>query len=114
MLVDKIPEDERVDENACLRLNPPHPGPVIRGGCIGRDAVDYGGVLTVDEVAGRLCGNPAMLRDVVHGHIVSSPELALKLEAVGRVSAKAWNWRQTKCDLTQACKRLNDNPPAGA
>lgn len=92
-------------EHAALRVDPSHPGPSIRRSCIGSEAAGCGGALTVKDAAERLGVSRVALSRVLNAHAGISPELALRLEAVGWGDAMSWTWRQASYDLAQARKR---------
>ena len=91
--------------HAALRVAPSHPGPSIRRSCIGSEAAGCGGALTVRDAAERLGVSRAALSRVLNPRASISPELALRLEAVGWGDAASWTWRQACYDLAQARKR---------
>ena len=106
MNYDEVPDDERVTENAAMRTDPSHPGPAIRRACIGEYAARHGGVLNSTEAAERLGVDQEALARVLDGRCGISPELALKLEAVGWGDARSWVWQQAQYDLAQTRNRL--------
>ena len=91
--------DEPITEDAWLRRNPPHPGRTIRDGCL----VDG---MTVGEAATKLGVARHTLSRVLNGKSGISPEMALRLEAVGWSNAAFWMRLQSHYDLAQARKRL--------
>lgn len=92
-------------EHAALRVAPSHPGPSTRRSCIGSEAAGCGGARTVKDAAERLGVSRVALSRVLNAQAGISPELALRLEAVGWGDAMSWTWRQASYDLAQARKR---------
>lgn len=91
--------NEPITEDAWLRRNPSHPGAILRNGCID-------GMMTVTEAAAKLGVARHTLSRVLNGKSGISPEMALKLEAVGWSNAAFWMRLQSHYDLAQARKRL--------
>jgi addiction module HigA family antidote len=77
-------------------MNPPHPGEVLREDVL----VEIG--LTVSEAAAHLGVSRVSLSRVLNGHAGISPTLALRLEAAGVSTARAWLAMQTAHDLAVA------------
>lgn len=73
--------------------NPVHPGEILR-----EDVIAYLG-LTVGETAARLGVSRVALSRVLHAHARISPNLAIRLEAAGVGTARAWLAMQTAYDL---------------
>ena len=91
-------DETAVREDAWRRQNPSHPGQSIREGSMDD--------LTVGEAALKLGVSRNTLSRVLNGRCGISPEMALKLEAVGWSNAEFWVRRQAHYDLAQARKRL--------
>ncbi len=98
-------------EDAWLLLNPPHPGGMIKTGCL--DAVDDYPGMTVSEAAEKLGVSRTSLSRVVNGRGPITLDLAMKMEAIGWATADAWMRLQIDWDIAQARKRLNQ-PRAAA
>lgn len=73
--------------------NPVHPGEVLR-----EDVLAELG-LGVGEAAERLGISRVALSRVLHGHARITPNLAVRLEAAGVSTARAWLAMQTAYDL---------------
>ena len=97
--------DEPVTENAWMERNPSHPGAILRDGCL----VDG---MTVSKAAVKLGVARHTLSRVLNGRSGISPEMALKLEAVGWSNAAFWMRLQSHYDLQRARKRLEANTKA--
>jgi addiction module HigA family antidote len=91
-------DETEVRKDSWLRRNPPHPGESIREGCMEE--------MTIGEAARKLGVSRNTLSRVLNGRCGISPEMALKLEAVGWSNAEFWVRRQAHYDLAQARKRL--------
>jgi len=89
-----------------MMMNPPHPGEILR-----EDVVAELG-LSVTEAANRLGMSRVALARVLHGRAAVSPDLALRLEMAGVITARAWLAMQVNYDLAQA--RLRVQPPIRA
>ncbi len=88
-----------------LRQNPSHPGKLFKGAVL--DAwEDYPG-MTVSAAARKLGIARVTLDRIVHGHRPITVNLAMKMEAAGWATADAWMAYQTRWDIAQARKRLN-------
>ena len=72
---------------------PVHPGAILR-----EDVLAYVD-LSVSEVAARLGVSRVTLSRVIHEQARISPNLAVRLEAAGVGTARAWLAMQTACDL---------------
>ena len=79
--------------------NPGHPGEVIREACL----KPLG--LTVTEAAAGLGVTRKALSDLVNGHSGVSPDMAVRLEKAGWVTADSWLQMQLNRDLWEARKR---------
>lgn len=73
--------------------NPVHPGEVLREDVL----VELG--LGVGEAAQRLGVSRVALSRVLHGHARITPNLAVRLEAAGVSTARAWLAMQAAYDL---------------
>jgi addiction module HigA family antidote len=82
--------------------NPVHPGAVLREDVL----ADLG--LGVGEAASRLGISRVALSRVVHEHARVSPNLAVRLEAAGVGTARAWLAMQSAYDL--AAERASGQP----
>ena len=89
-------ETERVSYDAWLRRNPPHPGGGIR------DCMEG---LSVGAAAKKLGIATVTLSRVLNGHSSITPALAVKLEAVGWSTARAWLSLQMTYDLAKERNR---------
>lgn len=78
---------------------PVHPGEVLREDVLAE--LD----LTVSEAAERLGISRVALSRVLHGHARISPGLAVRLEAAGVSTARAWLAMQTAYDLASETSR---------
>lgn len=74
---------------------PVHPGELLR-----EDVLNELG-LGVADAAARLGVSRVTLSRVLHGHARISPNLAIRLEAAGAGTARAWLAMQTAHDLAQ-------------
>ena len=102
--------NEPVRADAWMVRNPVHPGAILRDGCID-------GLMTVSEAATKLGVARDTLSRLLNGRSGISPEMALKLEAVGWSNAAFWMRLQSHYDLALARKRLEaktrtTEPPA--
>ena len=88
--------------DAWLRRNPPHPGGMIRDGCMG--------AMSVAEAARELGVSAPALSRVLNGHAGISVALALKLEAAGWGTAEAWVGLQGNYDLVRERRRRGQWP----
>ncbi len=102
-------DEER--ENAWLALNPPHPGGMIKTGWL--DALEEYPGMSVSAAAEKLGVSRSTLSRVVNERAPITLDLAMKMEAAGWATADAWMDLQTKYDVAQARKRLNQ-PRAAA
>lgn len=75
---------------------PEHPGAILREDVL----ADLG--LSVTDAADRLGISRVTLSRVIHEHAGVSPNLALRLEAAGVGTAKAWLAMQSAFDLAAA------------
>ena len=92
-------------ENAWMRLNPQHPGGLLKRGYL--DAFeDYPG-MTVGAAAEKIGVSRVNLSRVLNERGPITLDLAMKLEAVGWGTADSWLGKQLKFDIAQARKRLN-------
>lgn len=89
--------------------DPVHPGTILREDVLAD--LDLG----VGEAASRLGVSRVALSRVLHGHARISPNLAIRLEAAGVGTARAWLAMQTAHDLaaeraagTPKVRRLDD------
>ena len=83
---------------ACLdqvRLDPPHPGSILRDFCLTPP-------LSTQQAASLLGIDPLSLQDVLEARASISPDLALRLEAAGWSQASLWLDLQSDYDLAQA------------
>ena len=99
-------------KDAWMRRNPLHPGKMLEEGCIGPDAADRGGALTVSDAAAKLGVDTEDLSRVVSGQRGIWPELALRLEAVGWGRALGWLELQARYDLAQVRRHLAESEAA--
>ena len=76
-----------------LMYNPPHPGEVIRDGCLGDERVA--------SAARRLGVSAATLSRVLNGRSRISPALAWKMETIGWSDAVSWMQLQVAYDLAR-------------
>lgn len=86
-----------------MMSNPVHPGEILREDVLAELN------LTVGEAARRLGVSRVTLSRVLHGHAGVSPNLAVRLEAAGVSTARAWLAMQTAYDLAVETK---DGVPA--
>ena len=77
--------------------NPPHPGGVIRDGCLGDEPVS--------SAARRLGVSAGTLSRVLNGRGRISPALAWKMEAIGWSDAVSWMQLQAAYDLARERSR---------
>lgn len=75
--------------------HPVHPGEVLRNDVIAELGI------TVGQAAERLGVSRVTLSRVLHGHARLSPNLAVRLEAAGVGTARAWLAMQTAHDLAR-------------
>lgn len=85
-----------------MMKTPVHPGELIREDVV----VELG--LSVSEAADRLGVSRVALSRVLHGHARVSPNLAIRLEAAGAGTARAWLAMQSAYDL--AVQRASGSP----
>jgi antitoxin HigA-1 len=78
--------------------NPPHPGRIIRDGCL--DALE----LSATDAAEVLGVRRTTLSRVLSGHAGISPEMAIRLEMAGWSNADQWMRLQVAYDLARARK----------
>lgn len=76
-----------------MMKNPVHPGEILREDVL----VDLG--LSVTDAADMLGVSRVTLSRVLHGHAGISPNLAVRLEAAGVGTARAWLAMQSAHDL---------------
>ena len=81
-----------------LRRDPPHPGALVRAGCLGNST-------TVSEAARQLNLPPPELERILAGKSGISPDLAVRMEALGWATADLWVKLQSAYDLAQARRR---------
>ncbi|MBQ1657756.1 MAG: HigA family addiction module antidote protein [Rhodocyclaceae bacterium] len=82
-----------------MMKNPAHPGEILR-----EDVIKELG-LSVTEAAQRLGVSRVALSRVLNCRAAISPELAIRLEAAGVSTARAWLAMQMNYDLSQAMKQ---------
>ena len=75
--------------------NPVHPGAILREDVLGELGV------SVSDAAERLGVSRVTLSRVINEHARISPNLALRLEAAGISTARAWLAMQSACDLAK-------------
>lgn len=93
-----IPAEQIQSAVERLRRDPPHPGTLVRAGCLGDST-------TVSEAAQQLNVNPPELERILAGESGISPDLAVKMEALGWGTADLWVKLQSAYDLAQARRR---------
>lgn len=76
-----------------MMKNPVHPGEILREDVIGELGISVG------EAASRLGVSRVTLSRVLHGHARISSNLAVRLEAAGVGTARAWLAMQAAYDL---------------
>ena len=76
-----------------MMKKPVHPGAILREDVL----AEFG--LSVSDAAERLGISRVALSRVIHEHARISPNLALRLEAAGAGTARAWLAMQSACDL---------------
>lgn len=81
-----------------LRRDPPHPGALVRDGCLG-------GSTSVSEVARQLNLARSELEQILAGDSDISPDLAVRMESLGWATADLWVKLQSAYDLAQARRR---------
>lgn len=81
-----------------LRRDPPHPGTLVREGCLGNST-------TVAGAARRLKLKRLELERILDGESGISPDLAVKMEALGWGTADLWVTLQSTYNLAQARRR---------
>ena len=94
-----------VSENAWMRLNPSHPGFLLKVGIL--DEIDDYPGMTVAEAAKKLGMSRGHLSRIVNERAPITLPVAMKLEAAGWSTADSWLQFQLKYDLAQERKRLN-------
>lgn len=92
-------------ETDWLRQNPLHPGRLFKGGVL--DACDDYPGLSIEAAAAKLGVTRVTLSRVVNGHRPITVNLAMRMEALGWATADVWLAYQTRWDVAQARKRLN-------
>ena len=75
--------------------NPVHPGAILREDVLGELGV------SVSDAAESLGVSRVTLSRVINEHARISPNLALRLEAAGVSTARAWLAMQAACDLAE-------------
>ena len=78
-----------------MMKTPVHPGAILREDVLGE--ID----MSVSEAASRLGVSRVALSRVLNEHARISPNMALRLEAAGIGTARAWLAMQSACDLAQ-------------
>jgi addiction module HigA family antidote len=81
------------DWRVSIMKKPVHPGAILREDVL----AEFG--LSVSDAAERLGISRVALSRVIHEHARTSPNLALRLEAAGVGTARAWLAMQSACDL---------------
>ena len=94
-----------VSENAWMRLNPAHPGGLLKRGIL--DEVDDYPGMTVAAAAKKLGMSRSHFSRIVNERAPVTVAAAMKLEAAGWGTADSWLQFQLKFDLAQERKRLN-------
>ncbi len=92
-------------EDAWMRLNPAHPGEILKEGFLD-DWDDYPG-MTVTAAAKKIGMSRVHLSRIVNERAPITMDVAMKLEAIGWDTADSWLQFQLKFDLAQERKRLN-------
>lgn len=92
-------------ENAHMRVNPLHPGCLLRDFL---DADEEGGYqgMTVDEAAEKTGVGEGDLTRILNERGSITLDIAMKLEAVGWGTADSWLGHQLRFDIAQERKRL--------
>ncbi len=96
-------------EDACMRLNPLHPGRLLKHEFVLADPdfpEDQPG-MTVGEAAAKIGVSRVNLSRVLNERGPVTIDMAMKLEAIGWGIADSWLESQLKWDIAQARKRLN-------
>ncbi len=91
------------DKGAWMRLNPAHPGEILKEGFFD-DWDDYPG-MTVTAAARKIGMSRVHLSWIVNQRAPITMDVAMKLEAVGWDTADSWLQFQLKFDLAQERKR---------
>ncbi len=94
-----------VSENAWMRLNPSHPGGLLKRGFI--DAYEEYPGMTVKAAAEKIGVSRVNLSRVLNERVPITLDLAMKLEAIGWDTADSWLEHQLKWGIAQKRKRLN-------
>ena len=94
-----------VSENAWMRLNPSHPGFLLKDGFLD-EFEEYPG-MTIAAAAKKLGMSRGHLSRIVNERAPITLPVAMKLEAAGWSTADSWLQFQLKYDLAQERKRLN-------
>lgn len=99
MIDGSVPPEVLEEYGAWLRRNPAHPGWHLAG-TLERKS------LSVAEAAELFGVESADLAEVIEGRAPVTPELAVRMEAVGGMPAVVWMRMQISYDLVQARRRL--------
>lgn len=94
-----IPVEQIQEAVERLRRDPPHPGGLIRAGCLGST--------TVSEAARRLNLACPEFERILAGESDISPDLAVRMEALGWATADLWVRLQADYDLARARRRAS-------
>lgn len=94
-----------LSDEAWLRLNPAHPGGLLKRGVL--DAFEEYPGMSVKQAAEKLGVSRVNLSRVLNERAPITFDLAMKLEAVGWGTADAWLKLQLKFDIARERKRLN-------
>lgn len=94
-----------LSDKAWLRLNPAHPGGLLKRGVL--DAFEEYPGMSVRQAAEKLSVSRVRLSRVVNERAPITLDLAMKLEAVGWGTADAWLQLQLKFDIARERRRLN-------
>ncbi len=94
-----------LSDKAWLRLNPAHPGGLLKRGVL--DAFEEYPGMSVRQAAEKLSVSRVHLSRVVNERAPITLDLAMKLESVGWGTADAWLQLQLKFDIARERRRLN-------
>ena len=87
-----------------IRRDPPHPGSLIRSACLPSAS-------SLETAARLLDLEPAAFIRILDGDSSVSPDLAVRMEALGWSSAELWMKLQAAYDLAQARRRFAQATP---
>lgn len=92
-----VPAEQIQEAVERLRRDPPHPGGLVRAGCLGST--------TISEAAQQLNLARPEFERILAGESDISADLAVRMEALGWATADLWVRLQAAYDLAQTRRR---------